>query len=135
MFLLILSLGLKTLIFPFVAQFAIHYSILPKRGKGGMMVTIIIVMTIIITITITITITIIILTTIITITIIFLGKKDYNYTSIYHSLNAEGKVRWGILRKLINKYELEDLGYCWIILQNVNENTSAAPDILFREHN
>jgi hypothetical protein len=31
-----------------------------------------------------------------------------------------------------NKHELEDCGHCWLIQQNVNENSSGAPDVLFQ---
>jgi hypothetical protein len=31
-----------------------------------------------------------------------------------------------------NKRELEDWGHCWLIQQNVNENCSRAPDVLFQ---
>jgi hypothetical protein len=68
---------------------------------------------------------------------LFLEKKDYNHTTIYYSLNAEGKMRWRILKNFthINKRELEDWGHCWVLQQNVNENTSGPPDVFFQEHN
>jgi predicted HNH restriction endonuclease len=39
-------------------------------------------------------------------------KKNYNYKSIYKSLNAEGKIRWRLLKRFINKHELEVWGHC-----------------------
>jgi hypothetical protein len=68
---------------------------------------------------------------------LFQEKKDYNYTSSYHSLNPEGKLRWKILRKFTNisKREIEDWRYCWVVQQYDNENTSGFPDVLFRGHN
>jgi hypothetical protein len=56
-------------------------------------------------------------------------KKEYQLTSVYHALNREGKIRQGILKKFINKHELEDWGYCWVIQQNINNNTPGSKNI------
>jgi hypothetical protein len=55
-------------------------------------------------------------------------KKEYNYTSLYHNLNVEGKVRWRILKNFnhLSKYELVDWRDCWAVQQNVNENRSSS---------
>jgi hypothetical protein len=33
-----------------------------------------------------------------------------------------------------DKRELENWGHCWKIQQNVNENSSSTPDVLFQQH-
>jgi hypothetical protein len=43
----------------------------------------------------------------------FLKKNEYQCKSIYKSLKTEGKIRWGILKMLLNKKELEDWGIAW----------------------
>jgi hypothetical protein len=47
-------------------------------------------------------------------------------------LNPEGKQRWNILKNHhhLNPKELEDWGYCWIIQQNINDNSSASPVVI-----
>jgi hypothetical protein len=41
----------------------------------------------------------------------------------------------GLLKRFINKHELEDWEHCWVIQQNVNQNTSGPPGILFWGYN
>jgi hypothetical protein len=33
-----------------------------------------------------------------------------------------------------DRHKLENWGHCWIIQQNVNENSSSTPDVLFQQH-
>jgi hypothetical protein len=35
----------------------------------------------------------------------------------------------------LTSFELEDWGYCWVIQQNVNENTPSIPGVLFQGYN
>jgi hypothetical protein len=112
-FSLILYLGPTMWTFQFLPLLFHHYLIPLKRGKGEMMIIII---------TITITTTIITTITIIVTIIIILFK---------------GKEKWRIVLQIhpLSKHELEDWGHYWVIQQNVNENTSNFPEVLYRRYN
>jgi hypothetical protein len=58
-------------------------------------------------------------------------RKNYKYTSAFWNLNPEGKQRWNILKNHhhLNTKELEDWRRCWIIQQNVDENSSVSPTV------
>jgi hypothetical protein len=58
----------------------------------------------------------------------FIRREKYNYTSLYHTLNVEGKVRRKILKTFsrINKHGLEDWRHCWVVRENINENISGS---------
>jgi hypothetical protein len=76
-----------------------------------------------------------IIITIITIIIIVLFLETLKAFIII--LTPKEKRGGGIVKYLNhkNKRELEDWGHCWVIQQNVNENSSATPDVLFQQHN